>query len=121
MTATDEAIIEHGGKLKQLEKDVGTLQSDIRTIDDRTRQARLDYQLLTGKIDTVAEKINEHNNFHKEQKETKYKVTDIILAAGMIILTLFQVYIQFDQKRAQDAQARPATQFTFQGGLSRDN
>ena len=53
-------------RLKQVEKDICDMRGDIKGIDERTRESSADYRLVMSKIDTLNDKIDTHNDFHKE-------------------------------------------------------
>lgn len=102
-------------RLKQVERDISDMRGDLKGIDERAREASSDYKLVMSKIDAINDKIDTHNDFHRDQKESKYKMTDIILAAGMVALTIFQIVGHYDPASASPRQqSKPIAQIEQQ-------
>jgi hypothetical protein len=78
-----ERIAKLEGKVEALDKAIAEIKAEQSTARDCREEANITMSELNGKIDAVLTKLS-------ESKQAKYKATDIILALGMIALTLMQ-------------------------------
>lgn len=93
-----ERIAKLEEKLSMLEKDVNDIKLMQVKASDKSEQSALDFVALTGKLSTLTDNLKTHNDWHEKQGEKKYKVTDIIIAVGMLALGIMQFYGQERQK-----------------------
>jgi len=78
-----ERIAKIEEKVAALDKAIEDIKREQATARDLREEANITMSELNGKIDSIIEKLS-------ESKTTKYKITDIVLALGMIALTLMQ-------------------------------
>ena len=84
-------------RITRLEERMNTLDSAIEEIKNAQsinvkdiQTAALDFVKLNGTLSTLSENLKKHEDYHKEQGEKKYKVTDVVIAVGMLLLGIMQ-------------------------------
>lgn len=85
------------GRLSALEEKVRQLDADIEEIKkkqddaiDKQHAIELDSRDLKAELRRLIDLLSAHQTWHDRNDEKKYKVTDIILAVGMLLLTALQ-------------------------------
>lgn len=84
-------------RIARLEERMNNLDSVIEEIKSAQTVTMKDIQTsaidlvkLTGTLSELSKNLERHEDFHKEKGEKKYKVTDVILAVGMLLLGIMQ-------------------------------
>lgn len=79
-------------RMEALEKDSCDFKEKMYKYSEDARHAEINYATLTIKLSTLTDNLETHNEWHKENGQKGFTLTNTILAVGMLIIAIFQIY-----------------------------
>jgi molecular chaperone GrpE (heat shock protein) len=77
-------------KVSALDRDIETIRKEQEAVRMRNEKSALDAESLKGQLISLIDALKGHQKWHDKNSEKKYKVTDIILALGMLAVTFME-------------------------------
>jgi len=91
-TERDIIISRLEDRYTQLKERVEKIEYEQETSKKRHEKASLEAMDLSNKLSALIQSLEDHKKLHEKQGETKYKVTDIVLALGMLGIAALQLF-----------------------------
>ena len=77
-------------RMKAIDLEVSEIKREQKEANDLARNGEKDRAILTEKLSTLTDNLQKHNEMHEKQNEKKYKITDVVLAIGMLLIAIMQ-------------------------------
>lgn len=77
-------------KITMLDRDIAEIKSEQADSRKRSEHAALDANTIRGQLGQLITALQDHQKWHEDNSGKKYKITDIILAIGMLAITFLE-------------------------------
>lgn len=85
-----ERIAQLETRLDNIDKVIDEIKEEQAASRNRAGESTLDISQLKSQLATLIASLQDHKIMHEKQSEKKYKVTDIVLALGMLALAFME-------------------------------
>lgn len=87
-----ERIIRLEEKVNTLDKEISDIKAEIAEARKRDESSALAAMDLKGQLVKLIDELKTHQKWHEKVAEKPYKITDIVLAIGMLCLAVMQFF-----------------------------
>jgi len=79
-------------KVDNLDREIDAIKREIAEARRRDEKAALDAADLKGQLVKLIDELRAHQGWHEKAAEKPYKITDIVLAIGMLCLAVMEFF-----------------------------